>query len=220
MQSLLCAGSIWCRIQQPSLRVQPNAAPDQPPTSMSFMFSVLNTYVCVFEDFKNCVSHLCLCWILMSELETYETCLCWVLVLNTYVCDVYLCLCCLFMFVMIFVMYICDIYMLYLLFVWMEYKKQIKKVHTGHFAECYTRQRGSLPSVKTIALGKEPRPGHRYRFFAECNVSDTRQRITLCRVSYVALGKEPNMRTLLGGFFAECRWADTRQRRRLRHPSP
>jgi hypothetical protein len=31
--------------------------------------------------------------------------------------------------------------------VWMEYKKQIKKVYTGHFAECYTRQRGSLPSV-------------------------------------------------------------------------
>jgi hypothetical protein len=51
-----------------------------------------------------------LCWILMSELETYETCLCWVLVLNTYVCDVYLCLCWLFMFVMISVMYICDIY--------------------------------------------------------------------------------------------------------------
>jgi hypothetical protein len=45
------------------------------------MFSVLNTYVCVFEDFKTCVSHLCLCWILMSELETYET----------YVCVGYLC---------------------------------------------------------------------------------------------------------------------------------
>jgi hypothetical protein len=77
--------------------------------------------------------------------------------------------------------------MCYLLFVWMEYKKQIKKVHAGHFAECYTRQRGSLPSVKTIALGKEPRPGHQYRFFAECNNSDTRQR-----------------GTLPGGFFAEC----------------
>ena len=31
---------------------------------------------------------------------------------------------------------ICDVYMWYLLFVWMENKKQIKKVHTGHFAEC------------------------------------------------------------------------------------
>jgi hypothetical protein len=72
----------------------------------------------------------------------------------------------------------------------MEYGKQIKKVPTGHFAECDTRQRGALPSVKTITLGKEPRPGHRYRFFAECNVSDTRQRGTLCRVPYLALGKE------------------------------
>jgi hypothetical protein len=86
----------------------------------------------------------------------------------------------------------------------MEYKKQIKKVPTGHFAECNTRQRGSLPSVKTIALGEEPRSGHRYRFFAECNVSDTRQRGTLFRVPYVALGKEPNMGTLPGGLFAEC----------------
>jgi hypothetical protein len=131
--------------------------------------------------------------------------------------------------------------------VWMEYKKQIKKVPTGHFAECNTRQRGSLPSVRVIALGKEQRPGHWYRFFAECNVSGTRQRGTLCRVPYVALGKEPNMGTLPGGFFIECpRWhsakidslpsaagqtlgkgtplpsviRDTRQRRRLRHPSP
>jgi hypothetical protein len=95
-------------------------------------------------------------------------------------------------------------YMWYLLFVWMKYKKQIKKVYTGHFAECNTRQRGSLPSVKAIALGKEPRPGHRYRFFAECTISDTRQRITLCRVPYLALGKEADMRTLPGGFFAEC----------------
>jgi hypothetical protein len=63
-------------------------------------------------------------------------------------------------------------------------------VTTGHFAECDTRQRGALPSVKAIALGKEPRPGHRYRFFAECHVSDARQRSTLCRVPYLALGKE------------------------------
>jgi hypothetical protein len=80
-------------------------------------------------------------------------------------------------------------------------------VPTGHFAECYTRQRGSLPIVRVIALGKEQRPGHRYRFFAECNVSGTRQRGTLCRVPYIALGKEPDMGTLPGGFFAECpRW--------------
>jgi hypothetical protein len=89
----------------------------------------------------------------------------------------------------------------------MEYKKQIKKVHIGHFAECCTRQRGALSSVKAITLGKEPRPGHRHRFFAECNVSVTRQRSTLCRVPDLALGKEPDMGTLPDGFFTEClRW--------------
>jgi hypothetical protein len=109
--------------------------------------------------------------------------------------------------------------MWYLLFVWMEYKKQIKKVYTCHFAECDTWQRGALPSVRAIALGKEPRPGHRYRFFAECNESGTRQRSTLCRVPYQALGKVPDRRTPLadslssavmqtlgkGNSFAECR---------------
>jgi hypothetical protein len=70
-------------------------------------------------------------------------------------------------------------------------------VPTGHFAECDTRQRVVLPSVRTIALGKEPRPGHRYRFFAECSGSDTRQRTTLCRVSYKALGKVSDRGTLL-----------------------
>jgi hypothetical protein len=80
-------------------------------------------------------------------------------------------------------------------------------VPTGHFAECNTRQRGALPSVKAVTLGKEPIPGHRYRFFAECNVSDTRQRSTLCRVPDLALGKEPDMGTLPDGFFTECpRW--------------
>ena len=89
---------------------------------------------------------------------------------------------------------------------------------TGHFAECNTRQRGALPSVRTIPLGKEPRPGHRYRFFAECNGSGTQQRSTLCRVPYLALGKVPDMGTPLedslpsavrqtlgkGNSFAEC----------------
>jgi hypothetical protein len=92
-------------------------------------------------------------------------------------------------------------------------------VYTGHFAECDTRQRGALPSVRGIALGKEPRPGHRYRFFAECSGSDTRQRTTLCRVPYQALGKVSDrgtpladslpsaVRQTLGkvNSFAECR---------------
>jgi hypothetical protein len=91
-------------------------------------------------------------------------------------------------------------------------------VCTGNFAECNTRQSTSLPSVRTIALGKEPRPGHRYRFFAECNGSSTRQRSTLCQVPYQALGKVPDMGTPLtdslssavrqtlgkGNSFAEC----------------
>jgi hypothetical protein len=67
-------------------------------------------------------------------------------------------------------------YMWYLLFLWMEQKKQIKKVYTGHFAECYTRQRGALPSVRAIALSKEPILGHRYSFLAECCGPGTRQR--------------------------------------------
>jgi hypothetical protein len=85
----------------------------------------------------------------------------------------------------------------------MEYKKQ-KKVYTGHFAECNTRQRDALPSVRVITLGKKHRPGHRFRDFAECNVAGTRQRGTLCRVPRIALGKEPDMGTLPGGLFAEC----------------
>jgi hypothetical protein len=78
----------------------------------------------------------------------------------------------------------------------MEYKKQIKKVYTGHFAECNTRQKGSLPSVRVITLGKEYRPGHRLRFFAECYVAGTWQRGWLCRVPLGTLGKEVG--------FAEC----------------
>src|SRR5690349_4211247 len=93
----------------------------------------------------------------------------------------------------------------------MEYKKQIKKVYTGHFAECNTRQRGALLSVRVITLGKEQKPRHRFRDFAECYVVGTRQRGRLCRVPHRALGKEPDMETVPGGLFAECFWEDTRQ---------
>jgi hypothetical protein len=79
-------------------------------------------------------------------------------------------------------------------------------VCTGHFVECDTRQRGPLPSVRTIALGKEPRPGHRYRFFAECSGSDTRQRSTLCRVPYKTLGKVPDMGTPLADSLPSAVW--------------
>ena len=57
-----------------------------------------------------------------------------------------LCLCWLFMSVMISVMYICDIYVISSVCV-DGIQKTNKKVYTGHFAECNTRQRGSLPSV-------------------------------------------------------------------------
>jgi hypothetical protein len=114
-------------------------------------------------------------------------------------------------------MYICDI--CEISFVCLDgLGKTNKKVCTGHFAERDTRQKGTLPNVRTIALGKEPRPGHRHRFFAECSGSGTRQRSMLCRVSYKALGKEPDMGTPLtdslpsadrqalgkGNSFAEC----------------
>jgi hypothetical protein len=102
-------------------------------------------------------------------------------------------------------------------------------VCTGHFAECNTRQRGALPSVRTIALGKQPRPGHRYRFFAKCNDSGTRQRSTLCRVPYQALDKVPDMGTPMadslpsavrqtldkGNSFVECHWGHS-----AKTPSP
>jgi hypothetical protein len=80
---------------------------------------VLDTYVCV--------GYLCEDLRLMRLVFLSVLCL-----INGLceICDVYI------ISVMISVMY-----MRYLLFVWMEWKKQIKKVYTGHFAECYTRQK-------------------------------------------------------------------------------
>jgi hypothetical protein len=49
----------------------------------------------------------------------------------------------------------------------MEQQKQIKKGLPGHFAECNTRQRVSLPSAMTMALGKEGYLGTGKAFFAE-----------------------------------------------------
>jgi hypothetical protein len=57
---------------------------------------------------------------------------------------------------------------IYLLFVWMEQQKQIKKGLPGHFAECNTRQRVALPSAMTLALGKEGNLGTGKAIFAEC----------------------------------------------------
>ena len=132
-------------------------------------------------------------------------------VLNTYVCDGYLCLWSRFY---VCVGYLClwwylwciyVIYMWYLLFVWMENKKQRKATITapgdgdGGFAECqrwHSATKISLPSVLLAALGKAA-------FFAECHLGHsaksppgrvpmsgslpsvpigTRQRRPLCRV--------------------------------------
>jgi hypothetical protein len=93
-----------------------------------------------------------------------------------------------------------------------------KKVYTGHFVECYTRQRGALPSARAITLGKVPVPGHRYSFFVECGGPGTQQRGTLCRVP---AGQHLTKRLTEGpadGSFAECWQADTRQRRNRCHP--
>jgi hypothetical protein len=76
---------------------------------------------------------------------------------------------------------ICDVYMWYIYvisFVCVDgIQKTNKKIYVGHFAECYTRQRDALPSVRVITLDKEHRPGHRFRDFAECYVAGTRQPI-------------------------------------------
>jgi hypothetical protein len=59
---------------------------------------------------------------------------------------------------------ICDVYVMimwyiFCLFGWNRINK-LKKGYSGHFAECNTRQRGTLPSAKVRALGKEGTPGH------------------------------------------------------------
>jgi hypothetical protein len=142
------------------------------------------------------------------------------------------------MFVMISVMYICDIYVIS--FVCVDgIQKTNKKVHTGHFAECNTRQRGALPCVKdlgtglgtlasvmSLALSKEA-------CFAMCRTEHsaknltwgpslagslpsvpggTRQRLNLYRV---LLGRHSAKATPLPSVIL-----DTRQRSRLRVPSP
>ena len=89
-------------------------------------------------------------------------------------------------------MYICDI--CDISFVCLD---GIGKTNTKDVYWSLGRVLGALPSVRAIALGKELRPRHRYRFFAECSGSDARQRTTLCRVPYQALGKVPDRGTPL-----------------------
>jgi hypothetical protein len=78
--------------------------------------------------------------------------------------------------VMISVMYICDNFC-DVSFVCLDgIEKTNKKVCTGHFAECYTRQRGMLCRVPYRALGKEPDKGTRWRIL--CRVLADRHSAT------------------------------------------
>jgi hypothetical protein len=57
--------------------------------------------------------------------------------------------------------------------------KQIKKGYSDHFAECNIRQRGTLPSAMTIALGIEGTPGNMQSFFTECLLVDSSNTLNL-----------------------------------------
>ena len=151
MQSLLCAGPIWGGIQQPSGRVQPNAAPVKLPTSMSLCWIlmsvclktlklVLVTYVCVgylcqslirmrlMFVLDTCVEHLCLWWIFMF-------------VLAIYVCDD-----------------ICDVYMWYIYVISFVCVDGIQK----------TNKKGAYWSLCRVLHSAK-------RLFAECLGHNTRQ---------------------------------------------
>jgi hypothetical protein len=128
----------------------------------------------------------------------------------------------------------------------MEYKKQIKKVYTGHFAECNTRQRGSLPSVRVITLGKEHRGTGlgslpsvmsltlgKEVAFAECRTEHSAKSLTWGPSLAGSLPSVPSgtrqrwilCRVLPGRHSAKITplpsvTRDTWQSRRLRHPAP
>jgi hypothetical protein len=166
MQFLLCAGTIWGSIQQPSWIAQHIAAPVQPPTSLRyFVHMILSLLVLLI--------HCEITWSKLVDVgnalwDTWDLCS-WVL--ETYVC---VRTCC-FMRFMVFVRYamymwyllwLCDICYVYVMIMWYIFcldgiAKTNKKGYSIHFAVCNTRQRGTLPSFKVIALGKEGTPGHR-----------------------------------------------------------
>ena len=86
-------------------------------------------------------------------------------------------------------------------------KKQIKKEPTGHFAECNTRQRGSLSSVQAISLDKEPNLGTGIGSLPSVVALTLGKEARFAECHTEALGKEPDMGTLPNGLFAECpRW--------------
>ena len=88
-----------------------------------------------------------------------------------YICDIYCDGCDMCGWMCGWMRYICDgwdIYVIYVcitLFVMMECKKKLKITVLGHFAECCTRQRTSLPSAMVTALGKAEKMGARKTIF-------------------------------------------------------
>jgi hypothetical protein len=93
--------------------------------------------------------------------------------------------------------------MWYILFVWMEYKKQIKKVYTGHFAECNTRQRRRLRypgAVTTAFLCRVPPGGTRQTF-----LPSAREKVLDKEGFADAMCAEPSLPSAtLGKAFAKC----------------
>jgi hypothetical protein len=87
------------------------------------------------------------------------------------VCDVYVMSV---IYIYIYVMLVISVIYIFCLFGW-NAKKQIKKTVFGHFAECFTRQRVSLPSVLATTLGKVTILGTWETSFAKCSCQDTRQ---------------------------------------------
>jgi hypothetical protein len=57
---------------------------------------------------------------------------------------------------------------MYLLFVSMEYQKQIKRWYLVSSPSVCTQQRVPLPSVMVISLGKGRTPIHWETYFAKC----------------------------------------------------
>jgi len=85
------------------------------------------------------------------------------------------------------------------MFIWMWYvavTEPNKLVICGSFTECYTRQKGYLPSVMKNTLGKADT--------WQKSVHSGAKMASLPSVCIVTLGKE--------GIFAECQHLDTQQR--------
>ena len=102
------------------------------------------------------------------------------------------------------------------LFVRMECKNKIKITVLGHFAECCTRQRTTLPSDMVTSLGKARKIGDRKTIFPALPSVMTMalgkelKKIKLCRVPTIVHSAKIFFKK--NSNFAECRPEGTRQR--------